>query len=204
MREIYEKQQFFINLLREYGALLDGHFLLTSGLHSGQYMEKFKVLPYPGAIQSICHEFALFAAANSADVVAAPALGGITLASVTGAMAGLPAVFTERDSSGPMKLKRTGFTDIVAGQKIALLEDVVTTGGSVLECANAVREAGGEIVCVSIIVDRSGGKFGGEFPGIPLLALVEMEIPTYASNECPLCKKGIELTKPGSRKIAPA
>lgn len=194
--KLKREQPYFSELLREYGALLEGHFLLTSGLHSGQYLEKFRILPYPRGITPICDEFAEFALDNEAHVVAAPAVGGIILACETGRSAGIPFVFTERGDSNVMTLKRTGFREIVEGNNVALLEDVVTTGGSVLECADAVREAGGVISSVSIIVDRSEGKFAQAFAGIPFQALVEMDIPTYSADECPMCKEGIPIVKP--------
>ena len=182
-------------LLVKHGALLEGHFLLTSGLHSGQYVEKFQVLQYPKATEELCAGFAEKFRGEKIDVVIGPVTGGIVLAHETAKLFGTRAIFAERDN-GQMTIKR-GF-EIKPGERVLVVEDVVTTGGSVQEVIDVVRGMGGIIAGVAILVDRSGGTV--DF-GAPAKAMLTLKIQNYTPEECPLCKKGIPLVKRGSRKL---
>ena len=181
-------------LLVKHGAILEGHFLLTSGLHSGMYVEKFQVLQYPKATERLCEGFAEKFAGEKIDVVIGPVTGGIILAHETAKHFGTRAIFAERDN-GKMTLKR-GF-EIKPGEKVLIVEDIVTTGGSVMEVIEVVKEWGGVIAGVAMLVDRSGGTV--DF-GVPAKALLTLDIKTYAPADCPLCKQGLPLVKRGSRK----
>jgi orotate phosphoribosyltransferase len=182
-------------MLVKHGALLEGHFLLTSGLHSGQYVEKFQVLQYPKATEELCAGFAEKFRGEKIDVVIGPVTGGIVLAHETAKHFGTRAIFAERDN-GQMTIKR-GF-EIKPGERVLVVEDVVTTGGSVQEVIDVVRGMGGIIAGVAILVDRSGGTV--DF-GAPAKAMLTLKIQNYTPEECPLCKKGIPLVKRGSRKL---
>ena len=182
-------------LLVKHGALLEGHFLLTSGLHSGQYVEKFQVLQYPKATEELCAGFAKKFHGEKIDVVIGPVTGGIVLAHETAKHFGTRAIFAERDN-GQMTIKR-GF-EIKPGERVLVVEDVVTTGGSVKEVIDVVRGMGGIIAGVAILVDRSGGTV--DF-GAPSKALLTLQIKNYTPDECPLCKQGVPLVKRGSRKL---
>ena len=176
------------------GALLQGHFLLTSGLHSAQYLEKFQVLQYPKLTSSLCAEFAERFRDAGVEVVVGPATGGIILAFETARLMGLRSIFTEREK-GKMTLRR-GFK-VTPGEKALVVEDIVTTGGSVKECLEAVQSAGAEVVGVGLLVDRSNGKLD---LGVRTESLLRMNIPAYSPEECPLCAAGIPWVKPGSRE----
>jgi len=181
-------------LLVKHGAILEGHFLLTSGLHSGMYVEKFQVLQYPKATERLCEGFAEKFADEKIDVVIGPVTGGIILAHETAKHFGTRAIFSERDN-GKMTLKR-GF-EIQPGERVLIVEDIVTTGGSVMEVIEVVKEWGGVVAGVAMLVDRSGGTV--DF-GVPAKALLTLDIKTYAPTDCPLCKQGLPLVKRGSRK----
>ena len=182
-------------LLVKHGALLEGHFLLTSGLHSGQYVEKFQVLQYPRATEQLCAGFAEKFKDEKIDVVIGPVTGGIVLAHETAKHFGTRAIFAERDN-GQMTLKR-GF-EIKPGERVLVVEDVVTTGGSVKEVIDVVKSLGGIIAGVAILVDRSGGTV--DF-GAPAKAMLTLKIQNYTPEECPFCKQGVPLVKRGSRKL---
>lgn len=182
-------------LLVKHGALLEGHFLLTSGLHSGQYVEKFQVLQYPKATEALCAGFAEKFKDEKIDVVIGPVTGGIVLAHETAKHFGTRAIFAERDN-GKMTIKR-GF-EIKPGERVLVVEDVVTTGGSVQEVIDVVKELGGVIAGVAILVDRSGGTV--DF-GAPSKAMLTLKIQNFTPEECPFCKQGVPLVKRGSRKV---
>lgn len=183
------------DLLIKYGALLEGHFLLTSGLHSGQYVEKFQVLQHPKATEALCAGLAKKFAGEKIDVVIGPVTGGIVLAHETAKHFGTRAIFAERDN-GQMTLKR-GF-EIKPGERVLVVEDVVTTGGSVQEVIDVVKGLGGIIAGVGILVDRSGGTV--DF-GAPSKAMLTLKIQNFTPEECPLCQQGVPLVKRGSRKL---
>ncbi|HWR31086.1 MAG TPA: orotate phosphoribosyltransferase, partial [Negativicutes bacterium] len=183
------------DLFVKYGAILEGHFLLTSGLHSGMYVEKFQVLQYPKATEQLCAGFADKFKDEKIDVVIGPVTGGIILAHETAKHFGTRAIFAERDN-GRMTIKR-GF-EIKPGERVLIVEDIVTTGGSVMEVIDVVKEWGGVVAGVAMLVDRSGGTV--DF-GAPAKALLTLNIKTYPPDNCPLCQQGLPLVKRGSRKV---
>lgn len=178
------------------GAILEGHFLLTSGLHSPMYVEKFQVLQHPLYTEQLCKAMAAMFADENIGVVIGPVTGGVLLAHEVGKALGTRAIFTEREN-GKMALRR-GF-QIGEGERVLVVEDIVTTGGSIKEVIEVVRAQGGIPVGVGMIVDRSGGK--ADFDGVPYKALLNLDVTTYDPNNCPLCKQGMPMTKRGSRKI---
>lgn len=182
-----------LNIFRETEALLEGHFLLTSGLHSPQYFQCPKVLQYPKHMEALCHEIAVHFQAEDVDVVLSPAIGGIVVGQEVGRQLGARTIFAEREE-GKMRLRR-GF-EVKRGERVLVCEDVTTTGGSASEVIGVVKQAGGTLVGVACIVDRSNGsiKFG-----VPHFSLLQMNVLTYKPEECPLCKQNIPLVKPGSR-----
>ncbi len=184
-----------LSLFMQTGALLEGHFQLTSGLHSNQYFQCAKVLQYPQHTELLCGEIASHFKDKKIDVVIAPAMGGIVVGQEVGRQLGVRTLFTER-KEGVMLLRR-GF-EIREGERILVCEDVVTTGGSVFEVINIVKQRGGRVVGVGYIVDRSGGKvrFDAEDSQI---ATLHMDVVTYKPEECPLCQQNIPIDKPGSR-----
>jgi orotate phosphoribosyltransferase len=183
-----------LQLFIDSGAYLEGHFELTSGRHSGVYLEKFQVLQWPKYTEQLCRELAERFRDTEIDVVVGPVTGGVVLAYEVGKNLGTRGIFTEREN-GKMALRR-GFK--VAGEKVLIVEDVVTTGGSVFEVIDAVKEAGGEVVGVGYLVDRSGGKVDFGVKQIPLL---KVDVESFEPSECPLCAKGMPITKRGSRKL---
>jgi len=186
-----EVKQLFIDT----GAILEGHFLLTSGLHSPLYVEKFQVLQYPNYTAQLCEALANKFAGENVEVVVGPVTGGILLAHEVGKSLGTRAIFTEREN-GKMTLRR-GFV-IKPGERVLIVEDIVTTGGSVQEVLDVVLEHGGVPVGIGMLVDRSGGK--ASF-GIPHKALLNLTVTTYQPEQCPMCKEGLAMTKRGSRKL---
>ncbi len=188
-----------LEIFRASGAYLDGHFLLTSGKHSGAYVEKFQVLQHPQHTAVLCAAMADAFRDLKPDVVVGPAVGGILLAYEVARALGTRGIFLERED-GKLTLRR-GF-QIAPHEKVLLVEDVVTTGSSVFESITALasEKAEGRIVGVAYLVDRSAGTVDfGLGRQVPLLRL---DLPTYAAEACPLCAKGIPLTKRGSRKLA--
>lgn len=182
-------------LLVETGAILEGHFLLTSGLHSPMYVEKFQVLQYPEYTARMCAALAGQFADDQVELVIGPVTGGILLAHEVGKNLKTRAIFTEREN-GKMTLRR-GFV-IKPGERVLIVEDIVTTGGSVQEVLEVVREHGGIPVGVGLLVDRSGGKV--DF-GIPAKSLLQLQVQTYQQDDCPLCQKQVPMTKRGSKNI---
>ena len=166
-------------LLVETKAVLEGHFLLTSGLHSPLYVEKFNVLQHPEYTEKLCKELAERFKDQNVQTVMGP-------------------IFTEREK-GVMTLRR-GF-HIEPGERVLIVEDIVTTGGSVQEVVNVVKKAGGVIVGVGLLVDRSGGKAEFGVPKDKVQALLHLTVPTYKPEECPLCKQGIPMTERGSHHL---
>lgn len=186
-----------LQIFKESGALLDGHFLLTSGLHSPQYFQCARVLQYPRFAEQICHEIASHFKALDIQVVIAPALGGIVVGQEVGRQLGVRTLFTER-KDGVMQLRR-GF-EISRGERVLVCEDVVTTGGSVFEVINIVKSFGGQLVGVGYVVDRSGGKVKFEVDrSTGQFSLLKMDVIAYQAEACPMCKNGIPVEKPGSR-----
>jgi orotate phosphoribosyltransferase len=188
-------QEEVLSVFKQTGALLEGHFQLTSGLHSPQYFQCAKVLQYPQHTETLCGEIASHFKKSKIDVVIAPALGGIVVGQEVGRQLGARTMFTERREN-VMQLRR-GF-EIKQGERVLVCEDVVTTGGSVFEVINIVKDLGGEIIGVGYIVDRSGGKVKFDIDAAQVAALY-MNVVAYQPEECPLCKAGSQPTKPGSR-----
>ncbi|WAM30597.1 orotate phosphoribosyltransferase [Caldicellulosiruptor naganoensis] len=185
----------YLQMFKDTDALLEGHFLLTSGKHSSKYLQCAKILQYPNLAETICKDLAKNFAGQEIDVVIGPAIGAITLSYELARQLNCRSIFAERED-GIMKLRR-GFK-IEEGEKVLVVEDVITTGGSVKEVIEIVKESRGEIVAVAGIVDRSGGKVD---VGYPLKTLLTLNIETYEPDSCPLCREGIPLVKPGSRKV---
>ncbi len=184
-----------LKIFKETGALLEGHFLLTSGLHSSKYFQCAKVLQYPEYAETLCRQIARHFYTSEVEVVISPAIGGIIVGYEVARQLEARNIFAEREE-GVMKLRR-GF-GIKPGERVLVCEDVVTTGGSVFEVIELVKNAGGKLIGVGCIVDRSGGKI--DF-GIRFASVVRLKVPSFKPEECPLCKEGIQIEKPGSRGI---
>ncbi len=184
-----------VEILKEAGVLQEGHFRLTSGRHSGKYLQCAKIFQYTKYSEELCGVLAEKYADAGVDVVIGPAIGAIQMAYEVSRSLGVKNIFAEREN-GVMTLRR-GFT-IEPGQKVLVVEDVVTTGGSVREVIDIVKKNGGEVVGVGSIVDRTGGKI--DF-GVPFKAVISMEVTSYEESECPLCKAGLPIVKPGSRNF---
>lgn len=183
-------------ILKEREAVLEGHFLLTSGRHSDRYVQCAKLFQYADTSEIICKELADKFAGEKIDVVVGPALGGVIMAYEMGRQLGVRNIFAEREN-GNMTLRR-GFK-VERGERVLVCEDVVTTGGSVKEVIALLSDMGAEIVGVGSVVDRSNGKV--DF-GVPFHAVLSMEVTSYEADNCPLCKEGkIPAIKPGSRNL---
>lgn len=184
-------------ILRESGVLLEGHFLLTSGRHSDKYMQCAKIFRYTKYSEELCAALAEQYKDEIIDVVIGPAMGAVQMAYEVSRAIGCENFFTER-VDGKMVLRR-GF-EVTQGMRCLLVEDVVTTGGSVKEVAELVKEAGGIVVGIGSIVDRSNGAV--DF-GVPFKSVYPIEVTSWEADECPLCKEGkLPAVKPGSRNLA--
>ena len=183
-----------LKIFRSTQALLEGHFLLTSGLHSPQYFQCAKVLQYPEHLEKLAGEIALHYAAMNLNVVISPAIGGIAVGQEVGRQLKCRTIFAEREN-GVMTFRR-GF-ELRPNEKVLVVEDVVTTGGSIKEVINLAKSLSAVVVGVAFIVDRSAGKVIFD---VPKFSLLEMDVVTYKPDSCPLCQKNIPLVKPGSRK----
>ncbi|MGE0882792.1 MAG: orotate phosphoribosyltransferase [Blastocatellales bacterium] len=187
-----------LKVFEENQALLKGHFLLTSGLHSSRYLQCALVLQHPVVAEKLCSELAAKAKANPKigriDLVIAPALGGVIVAHEVARALGVRALFTERQEK-VMTLRR-GFS-IKPGERCFVVEDVVTTGGSTREVMEVVASLGGIAAGAGSLIDRSGGAVD---LGVPRQALAILEVPTYKPEDCPMCAEGSTAVKPGSRQ----
>lgn len=183
-----------ISLLLKTEGLLRGHFLLSSGLHSPQYLQCALVLQHPKRASYLGKELAKKFNKEDVEVVIGPALGGIIIAYEVARALETKALFTERVSD-KMQLRR-GFK-INQGEKVLVVEDVITTGSSVREVIELVKDLGGVVIGVGALIDRSHGKVN---LGVPLKTLASLNIETYSKETCPLCRQGIPLIKPGSRE----
>ncbi len=189
------------------GAVRHGHFELSSGLHSGTYVQCALVLQYPLYAEKLGRALAALFSDATIEAVVSPALGGIVIGQEVaralpepkGDGGGVPAIFVERDSTGMMCLRR-GFT-LRTDQHVLVIEDVWTTGGSTLETIQVVEEVGGRVVAAGALIDRSGGKI--EFP-VEASALLDLPIASYEAEDCPLCHQGSAAVKPGSRFVRSA
>ncbi len=184
-----------LDLFRRVGALLEGHFRLTSGLHSPGYLQCALVLQHPREAEICGVALAERMRALGATTVLSPAIGGIVIGQEVGRALGVRAIFAERQD-GTLTLRR-GFT-IAPGEKIVVIEDVVTTGGSTTETIEVARAAGAEVLAAGAIIDRSGGQ---QQIDVPFHALATVSLPTYEPDACPLCLAGLPVVKPGSRAV---
>ncbi len=184
-----------LDIYQKTGALLTGHFLLSSGLHSERYLQSALVLQQPDIATRLCAALAEHFRNSNIEAVIAPALGGVFVSHETARALGVRALFAER-VNGTLTLRR-GFT-IKPGERLLVVEDVITTGKSTRETIEVVTQAGGIVVAAASLVDRSGGK--AEL-GVPYKALVTLEVPSFTAAECPLCKAGSAPVKPGSRGL---
>ena len=182
-----------LDLFRRVGALLEGHFKLSSGLHSPGYLQSALVLQYPREAETLGAALAEAARPLKPDVVMSPALGGIVIGQEVARALNVPAVFAERQD-GTLSLRR-GFS-LAPGARVFVVEDVVTTGGSTRETMDVATRAGGVVVGAGSIIDRSGGDQG---LAVPYASLAQVAFPTYQPDTCPLCAGGSTAIKPGSR-----
>lgn len=181
-------------MLRDAGALKEGHFLLSSGRHSDQYIEKFELFWRPRATEALCREIAGHFADAGIDTVAGPTTGGILLAFEVARQLGARAAYAERADSGEGRAFRRGAT-FRRGERVLVVDDILTTGGSVRETLAALAPHGVEVVAAAVLVDRGGGQVD---LGVPLVPLLRTDIVTYAPDDCPLCRAGQPLVKPGT------
>jgi orotate phosphoribosyltransferase len=184
-----------LDLFRRSGALLDGHFRLSSGLHSSGYLQCALVLQDPQSAEAIGAEIASRARGLRPTVVLSPALGGVVIGQEVGRALGVRAIFAERQD-GVLTLRR-GFT-LSEADRVLVVEDVLTTGGSTRETIQVAAAAGGHVVGAASIVDRSGGTAAFD---VPYVALLDVNLPAYQPDACPLCAKGLPVVKPGSRPV---
>ncbi|MDH3492460.1 MAG: orotate phosphoribosyltransferase [Acidobacteriota bacterium] len=196
------EQDRILQHFRDTDALLDGHFILSSGLHSASYLQCARALQFPYDASNYGHAIAAAAVKGVEDAggrpdtiktVASPAIGGLVIGYEVAKALNLRFLWTER-KEGVMSLRR-GFR-ITKDEEILVVEDVITTGGSVRECVDVLHKNGARVVAVASIVDRSGGEAD---IGVPRVSLVELDVPSYSPDECPMCKRGMESVKPGSR-----
>jgi len=185
-----------LDLFRKSGALLEGHFRLTSGLHSPGYLQCALVLQHPRHAEALGRDIAARAGDLRATVVLSPALGGVIIGHEVARALGIRAIFAERQD-GELTLRR-GFM-IGENDRVLVVEDVLTTGGSTRETMQVAAAAGGHVVGAASIVDRSGGAVRFE---VPFHALLEIALPTCEPDRCPLCAQGLPVVKPGSRPVA--
>jgi orotate phosphoribosyltransferase len=184
-----------LDRFRRVGALLEGHFRLTSGLHSPGYLQCALVLQYPAEAEACGAAIAKRVRSLEPDVVLSPALGGIVIGQEVGRALGVRAIFAERQD-GKLTLRR-GFS-LSPDEKVLVVEDVVTTGGSTRETVDVARAAGARVVGAAAIIDRSGGQ---QRIDVPFHALATIALPTYEAAACPLCAAGQPVVKPGSRTV---
>jgi len=190
-----DNQQYLLNLFKQTGALLEGHFQLRSGLHSSLYIQCALVLQYPEHADFIGRALAAKFRDDRVDAVVAPAIGGIIVAHETARAIGARALFSEREA-GVMTLRR-GFR-LSRGERVLVVEDVVTTGGSTRETIQAVIDGDGVVVGAGSIVDRSAGAVD---VGVRRQALLSLDVTAYQPEDCLLCKEGVPVVKPGSRVL---
>jgi orotate phosphoribosyltransferase len=181
-------------MFREAGAFREGHFVLASGKHSPRYLEKFQVLQWPMRTAALCTDIAEWARSLAPRTVAGPTTGGIILAHEVARQMELRAVYAERSEAGRGREFRRGF-ELGSGERVLVVDDIMTTGGSVQETLDAVRATGAQVVGAAVLVDRSGGAAS---PDVPLHALWTVDIPAYAPDDCPQCAEGVPLVKPGT------
>lgn len=182
-----------IKTFQDAEALLEGHFLLRSGLHSNRFFQAALLFRFPDIAEKLCQTLASRMSSLGAETVISPAVGGILVGQELARALKIKAIFADKEND--MLVLKRGFT-IKPGEKIIVAEDVVTKGGRVQQTIDLVRKHGGIPVAVGVITDRSGGE--AQF-GIPLHSLIKLDLPTYQPDSCPLCKAEIPLVKPGSK-----
>jgi orotate phosphoribosyltransferase len=187
-----------LQLFREAGALLSGHFQLSSGLHSGEYLEKFRLAEDPRLLEPMCKELATRYAASDVEIVLGPTTAGIILAYSVARHLGVRARYAEREG-GRMTLRRN--QTLGRGTRVLVVDDILTTGGAVKECLRVVEEAGATLVGVGVLGDRSGGTLD---LGTRLEAVLTVSVKAFPPAECPLCESGIPLYQPGTKDLASA
>jgi orotate phosphoribosyltransferase len=184
-----------LDLFRRSGALLEGHFRLTSGLHSSGYLQCALVLQHPEHAEALGRAIAERTRSLRPTAVLSPALGGVVIGHEVGRALGVRALFAERQD-GELTLRR-GFV-IAENDRVLVVEDVLTTGGSTRETMQVARASGGQVVGAASIVNRSGGRAAFD---VPFASLLDIDLPTYEPNDCPLCSQGLPVVKPGSRPV---
>ena len=181
-----------LGIFKTAGAIKEGHFLLTSGLHSPVYWEKFRILQYPDLTEQLCRLVAQHFRTQRIDVVAGPTTGGIILAFETARQLGVRSIFAEKE--GGVRVFRRGF-EITPGEQVLIVDDILTTGSSLKETLSAVDKLGGIVVGIGVLVDRS--EKGLHF-NLPLFSCLRAPTTVYSPQECPLCAAHIPLIKPGA------
>jgi orotate phosphoribosyltransferase len=190
------KQNEALELYRRTGAYLEGHFHLSSGLHSPGYLQSALVLQHPADAASLGLAIAVHVKGLKPSVVLSPALGGLIIGHEVARALGVRAIFAER-AGGPSLTLRRGFS-LAPADRVLVVEDVLTTGKSTRETIEVAREAGAQVVGAAAIVDRSGGTID---VGVPSHALIQLDVPAYDPAQCPLCAQGVPVVKPGSRPM---
>ena len=180
-----------LDAVRETGALLDGHFQLASGVHSDRYLEKFNLLQWPGHTEDACRPLAEAARELAPSTIVGPTTGGVILAYEVARQLGLRGIIAERNPDGPGRRIQRDFR-LDPGERVFVVDDVLTSGGSVRDTIEAVRLAGGEPLAVGVLVDRSAGRV--TFEGLALHASMVLDLDTYQPDDCPLCRDGVPLT----------
>ena len=188
-------QKEVFDIFKKTGALLKGHFLLSSGLHSDTYFEKFQVLQYPQYVEILCRKMASLFRDDHVELVVGPTIGGIIIAYEVARHLKVRSIYAEPGDEG--RIFKRGFS-IKKGERVLIVDDILTTGGSAREVVQLVEKHQGSIQGVGLLLDRSGGKVKFDYP---LRVLATTDVTNYPPEECPLCKKGEPLVKPGSRQI---
>jgi orotate phosphoribosyltransferase len=186
-------------LLTEAGALKEGHFLLSSGRHSNRYIEKFDLLRNPRATERVCRGFVERYSGENVDVVVGPTTGGILLAFEVARQMGVASAYAERRSDGASGREIRRGTTFAPGQRVLIVDDILTSGGSVRETLAALEPHPVTVVGIGVLADRSGGKVG--FGDVHLHALTTLDVETWTADACPFCADGIPLVKPGTTAI---
>lgn len=186
-------QEEILRIFRGCGAVLTGHFRLSSGKHSDTYFEKFQVLQYPRYVQQLCGELAYRFSTEPIDVVIGPTTGGVIIAYEVARQLGTRAMYAERE--GEQRVLRRGFT-LHEGERVLVVDDILTTGGSVREVLEMLEPYRVQVVGVGILVDRTGGQVD---LGVRLESLLKLTVESWRAEDCPLCARGEPITEPGSR-----
>ena len=184
-----------LSIFKSTNALLNGHFLLTSGRHSDVYFQCAKVLQFPEYTEQLCTIIADEFCDKEIDTVISPAIGGLVVGQEVARQLNKKFIFAERENN-KLTLRR-GF-ELNIGERVLICEDVVTTGGSVFEVIDIIKSNNAKVTGIGVIVDRSNGKVNF---GYSQMSTIKLDVKSYLPNECPLCKEGLEIVKPGSRKV---